>query len=116
MVVLRWPHGASESQDGIPISDATHVGEEQRLHRLVGALRKLVRPMAAHLQPLQPTRGVALQAFLAGLAADAELLAQLRGRKMLAPSGRPSGLPNCGDKPCGTKILSAASSLWPGLP
>jgi len=58
--------------------------ENQGLHRLVGAQRKAVRPMTARLQSLQARSRVALQVFVAGLAADAELLAQLRDREAVA--------------------------------
>jgi len=45
--------------------------------RCVGALRRVVRPVAARLQARQTECGVALQMFVAGLATDAELFAQL---------------------------------------
>ena len=51
--------------------------QNQRRHRLVGALRRMVRPVTARLQTRQTEFGVALQMFVAGLAADAELLAQI---------------------------------------
>ena len=47
------------------------------LDRFVGALRRVVRPMAAWLQARQTECGAALQMFVAGLATDAELFAQL---------------------------------------
>jgi len=56
-------------------------GEDQGFHRLIGALRKLVRPMAADGQALQSLGGLPLQVLVAGLAADAKLLAQLVDRE-----------------------------------
>ena len=55
--------------------------ENHCLHRLSGALRKLVRPVAAGLQPLQAARRVALQVLVAGLTADPKLFAQIGDRK-----------------------------------
>src|ERR1019366_9559686 len=60
------------------------LGEDERFNGFVRALRKLMRPMAAGLQPLQSLRRVALQVFVPGLAADAELFAQLRDRETVA--------------------------------
>jgi hypothetical protein len=57
------------------------LGEDQRLHRLVRALREVMRPVAARLQALQTLGGVALQVFVPGLAADAKLLAQIGDRE-----------------------------------
>ena len=51
--------------------------ENECLDRFVGALRRVVRPVAARLQARQTECGVALQMFVAGLATDAELFAQL---------------------------------------
>ncbi len=56
-------------------------GEDQRLHRLIRSLRKRVRPMAAQLQPLPSLQRVPRQMFIASLAADAKLRAQLRDRE-----------------------------------
>src|SRR5690606_6904146 len=50
-------------------------------HRFFRALRAVVRPVAARLKALQAVRRVALQMLVAGLAADAELLAQTRHRE-----------------------------------
>ena len=53
------------------------VRENECLDRFFGALRRVVRPVAARLQARQTECGVALQMFVAGLATDAELFAQL---------------------------------------
>ena len=60
--------------------------ENECLDRFVGALRRVVRPVAARLQARQNECSVALQMFVAGLAADAELFAQLGHGK--APATR----------------------------
>ena len=60
--------------------------ENECLDRFVGALRRVVRPVAARLQARQNECGVALQMFVAGLATDAELFAQLGHGK--APATR----------------------------
>lgn len=59
-------------------------GQNQASHRFVGALRTGVRPVAARPQARQTERGAALQMFIAGLAADPELLAQIRDAKASA--------------------------------
>jgi len=58
--------------------------DDQRLNRLIGDLRKTVRPVAALRQALKPALGVALQMFVAGFAADPKLLAQFCDREPVA--------------------------------
>ena len=60
--------------------------ENECLDRFFGALRRVVRPVAARLQARQTECGVALQMFVAGLATDAELFAQ-RGHGKAPASG-----------------------------
>src|SRR6202051_3186966 len=57
------------------------LGQNQGLHRPIGPLRKLMRTMTAKRQPFQALRSIAIQIFIASLAADAELFTQLAHRK-----------------------------------
>jgi hypothetical protein len=51
--------------------------ENHPCHCFVCAFRRVMRSTTARLQARQTERGVALQVLVAGLAADAELLAQI---------------------------------------
>ena len=61
-------------------------GEDELLNINIGAMRAGVRPVATRLQALEAIERVAGQVFIAGLAADAELLAQIAEYKAVCLS------------------------------